>query len=305
MTEVTTLLQSALGDEPPLSFDPADVLTKARLARQRLRRRHVALTGTSGAFVIVALSLALILTGASKVHSTTRSSALSLVALEKTAAARQTQRPILAGSALRIGGITTSNLAELVEKDTGVKLIGVNVGGLPPFQVINLAAGIDVAGEPYLNVQVAPEHAMVTALPTCAQMSDLSSGDGDGFYGPCNITKLPDGSILVTRSGMTVTGGFTMAQALLVNPDGSGIFAENTNQTATTPRLVLSKLGVSSLRPRATVRRPASSKSDASSQPSNGSIRRAYETPVVRSLPVLDAKAMAILVLDLSDQGAS
>jgi hypothetical protein len=303
MTEVTTLLQSALIDEPPLGFDPADVLKKARLTRQR--RRRVALAGTSGAFIVVALSLALVLTGVSQVHATTRSPALSLVALEKTAAGRPTQRPTLVGPAVRIGGITTSNLAALVERDTGVKLVGVNVAGLPPFQVINLAAGIDVVGDPYLNVQVAPEHTMETALPTCAQMSDLSSGDGDGFHGPCSITKLPDGSTLVVRSGMTATGGFTMALALLVNPDGSGIFAENTNQTSTTPRLAWYKSNASSLRRNATVRGLASSKSDASSQLRNEAIRRAYETPVVRSRPVLDAKAMATLVLDLSDQGAS
>jgi hypothetical protein len=134
MTEVSTLLQSALGDEPPLSFDPADVLIKARLAR---RRRGVALAETSGAFVILALSLALIFTGVPQVHSTTRRPALSLVALEKTAATRPTQRPALVGPAVRVGGITTGNLAKLVEKDTGVNLIGVNVGVLPPNQVIN------------------------------------------------------------------------------------------------------------------------------------------------------------------------
>ena len=254
--------------------------------------------------MIVALALVLILDGVSQAHSTTRSPALSLVALEKTAASRAGQHPVPVGPAVRVGGISTSNLAALVEKDTGAKLTNVNVAGLPPFQVINLSAGIDVAGDPYLNVQVAPEHTMTTAVPTCAQMSDLSSGDGDGYYGPCSITKLPDGSTLVVRSGKTATGGFTMTQALLVNPDGSGIFAENTNQTAATPRLASSKSGALSLRRNATVHRVARSKSNASTL-RNEPIRRAYETPVVRSQPVLDAKAMANLVLDLSDQGAS
>jgi hypothetical protein len=285
MTEVTTFLQSALGDEPPLSFDPTDVLIKARLTRRR--RRGVALAGTSGTFVIVALALALVFTGAPQIHSTTRSPALSLVALERTAAARPAQRPALAGPVARVGRITTSNLVALVEKQTGVKLVGVNVAVLPPNQVIDLSAGIDVAGEPYINVQVAPEHTMVTSVPTCAQMSDLNSGDGDGFYGPCSITKLLDGSTLVVRSGKTATGGFTMAQALLVNPDGSGIFAENTNQTATSPRL-------------------AWFKSDASSLLQNKAVRLGSQIrPAVRSQPVLDAKAMGNLVIDLSDQGTS
>jgi hypothetical protein len=304
MTDVSTLLQSALGDEPPLSFDPADVLMSARLTRRR--RRGAALAGTSGALIIVALSLALVFTGVTQAHSTARRPALSLVALEKTASTRPTQGPAFVGPTVRVGGITTSNLAELVERDTGVKLIGVNVGVLPPNQVINLSAGIDVPGDPYLNVQVAPEHTMVTALPTCAQMSDLSSGDGDGFYGPCSITKLPDGSTLVVRSGKTATGGFTMAQALLVSPDGSGIFAENTNQTATTTRLAWSKSDASSLLRNASVHRATSSKPNASSLLQNKTVRlRSQVPPVVRSQPVLDAKATASLVLDLSDQGAS
>jgi hypothetical protein len=304
MTEVTTLLQSALGDEPPLSFDPTDVLVMARLTRRR--RRGVALAGTAGAFAIIALALALIFTGLSQVDSTARTPALSLLALEKTAAARPAQRPALVGSAVRVGQITTSNLAALVENGTGVKLIGVSVAVLPPNQVINLSAGIDVAGEPYLNVQVAPEHTMATTIPSCAQMSNLNSGDGDGFYGTCSITELSDGSTLVVRGGKTPTGGFTMAQALVVNPDGSGIFAENTNQAATTSRLAWPKSEASSLLRNANVHRATSSNPDASSLLQNKAIRPGFQIPpVVRPEPVLDAKAIAGLVLYLSDQGVS
>jgi hypothetical protein len=114
--------------------------------------------------------------------------------------------------------------------------------------------------------------------------------------------KLPDGATLVIRSGKTATGDFTMAQGLLVNPDGSGIFAENTNQTATTPRLAWSKSATSSLLRNATVHRATSSKPDASSPLQNKAVRLGSQIPpVVRSQPVLDAKAMATLVLDLSD----
>ena len=71
---------------------------------------------------------------------------------------------------------------------------------------------------------------MITAMPSCAELSDLASGNGDGYYGPCTIQRLPGGSILIVRSGETKQGHFTMAQATLIRPDGSGVFAEDTNQ---------------------------------------------------------------------------
>jgi hypothetical protein len=188
----------------------------------------------------------------------------------------------------KVGGVSTDDLAALVEQDTGVTLADVNVAALAPAGVINLSAAIAVAGDPYLNVQTAPAHTMDTTTPTCAELSDLNSGSGDGFYGPCSITQLSDGSHLVVRSGKTTTGGYTMALALLVHPDGSGVFAENTNQ------------GV-----------PASGqlawfKSSASKQRRNApSPTRSGVPPVVMSEPVLDAQEMAALVLDLSSQGAA
>jgi hypothetical protein len=278
MKEVTTLLQSALDDEPPLGFAPADILDRAHAARRR--RRGFALAGTS-CMAAVLVALALVLSGSPNVHSPRVAPALSLVALERTAAAHAAEQPPRrVGPAVRVEGISSDDLAALVEQDTGVTLDNVNIGVLPPDQVIDLSAAIDVTGQPYLNVQVAPAHTMTTATPTCSELSDLNSGDGDGFYGPCSITTLADGSRFVVRSGRTSTGGFTMAQALLVSPDGSGIFAENTNQTATAPRLAW-------FRGSATDRH-------ASQVP-----------PAVRPLPVLDSEAMATLVLDLSKQGGS
>jgi hypothetical protein len=53
-------------------------------------------------------------------------------------------------------------------------------------------------------------------------------------YGPCTIQRLADGSILIVRSGETRQGHFTMAQATLIKPDGSGVFAEDTNQALAT-----------------------------------------------------------------------
>lgn len=285
MTEVTTLLRSALDDEPPLGFTSTDILNKARAARRR-RRGGLFLVGMSGIAAAV-VALMLVFTTAPQVHSTRSSPPLSLAALEHTAASRPAQQPALVGSGIKVGVVSTSNLAALVEQDTGVTLTNVNVAALPPDGVINLSAGIEASGEPYLNAQVAPAHTMETVVPSCADLSDLNSGDGDGFYGPCSITKLSDGSSLVVRSGETKIGGYTMAQALLVHPDGSGIFAENTNQTAATPRL-------------------AWSNSTGSSLHRSASTRPGAQNPMaVRPLPVLDSKAMATLVLDLSAQTTS
>ena len=104
---------------------------------------------------------------------------------------------------------------------------------------LDVAAGLAVPGHPYLNIQVTPQMTMSTATPTGAELSDLASGSGDGYYGPCSVQRLSDGSILVVRSGETKQGHFTMAQATLIRPDGSGVFAEDTNQAMASVRDVV------------------------------------------------------------------
>ena len=283
MTDVTALLQSALDDEPPASFTPVDILEKARSAR---RRRHgFALAGTSGVAAGV-VALVLVLGGTVQGHSPRLAAQLSLAALEHTAATGRVGHSAKAGPVHKVGRVSTSDLAALVEQDTGVTLADIDVAALPPAGVINMSAGIAVTGDPYLNVQVAPAHTMDTTTPSCAELSDLNSGSGDGFYGPCSITQQPDGSTLVVRSGETATGGYTMALALLIRPDGSGIFAENTNQgVQPSGQLSWFKTSASKLH---------------RSGPAQSSV-----PPAVRSEPVLDSQAMATLVLDLSSQGVS
>ena len=223
MTDVTALLQSALIDEPPASFTPVDILEKARSAR---RRRHgFALAGTSGVAAGV-VALVLVLGGTVQGNPPRLAAQLSLAALEHTAATGRVGHSARGRTVHKVGRVSTSDLAALVEQDTGVTLADIDITALPPAGVINMSEGIAVTGDPYLNVQVAPPHTMDTTTPSCAELSDLNSGSGDGFYGPCSITQQPDGSTLVVRSGETATGGYTMALALLIRPDGSGIFAE-------------------------------------------------------------------------------
>jgi hypothetical protein len=129
-----------------------------------------------------------------------------------------------------VDGVTAAEVFALFEKDTSMKVTAAQTNALGSPGDLDLAAGLAVPRHPYLNIQVTPKKTMSTAMPTCAELSDLASGSGDGYYGPCTINRLPDGSILVVRSGETRQGHFTMAQATLIRPDGSGVFAEDTNQ---------------------------------------------------------------------------
>jgi hypothetical protein len=251
MTDIRTVLEEAVSEEPPIGFRPADVLERGR--RTRRRRRGAALAALVTGAGVTAAVVGLTVGGAG---SAGRSPALaggrpghpklSLAALE-TAAARASARPAVSGLTPRtarvtVDGIAAGRLAGLVQRDAHVRLAQVQVSVLAsggpggqkhPF--IDLGAGVAVTGHPYVNVQVTPAGMLITKMPTCAELSDLSSGNGDGYYGPCHIRRLADGSILIARSGATASGGFTMAQATLIRPDGSGIFAEDTNQAWTVP----------------------------------------------------------------------
>jgi hypothetical protein len=252
MTDIKTVLEEAMSGEPPIGFAPAEVLERGRRARRRRRGGALGalVTGAGVAAAVVALTAGF---GGPAGHGPgvagghlTRAK-LSLAALE-TAAAKANTRPaavtgLTPGTArITVDGIAAGRLAGLFQRDTGVRLAQANVSVLPaggkggarhPF--IDLGAGVAVTGHPYVNVQVTPADTMITATPTCAELSDLSSGNGDGYYGPCRIQRLADGSLLIVRSGRTRSGGFTMAQATLVRPDGSGFFAEDTNQAWISP----------------------------------------------------------------------
>jgi len=262
MTDIKTVLEGAVSQEPPIGFGPADVLERGRRARRRRRGTALAALVTGAGVTAAVVGLTGVSGGAAPGLAGGRAGhqRLSLAALE-TAAAQASARSAVTGltartARIRVDGIAAARLAGLVQRDTGVRLSQANVsvlasggpgGAKHPF--IDLGAGLAVKGHPYLNVQVTPADSLITKTPTCAELSDLSSGDGDGYYGPCHIRRLAGGSILIVRSGETKTAGFTMAQATLIRPDGSGIFAEDTNQAwmppgkTTTLRHKLAKAG--------------------------------------------------------------
>jgi hypothetical protein len=265
MTDIKTVLEEAVSQEPPISFGPADVLERGRRARRRRRGTALAALVTGAGVTAAVVGL----TGVSGGTAPGRAGhpRLSLAALETAAAARASARSAVTGltartARIKVDGIAAGRLAGLVQRDAGVGLSQTNVsvlasggagGARHPF--IDLGAGLAVKGHPYVNVQVTPAGSLITKTPTCAELSDLSSGDGDGYYGPCHISRLASGSILIVRSGVTKSGGFTMAQATLIRPDGSGIFAEDTNQAwmspgkTTTLRHKLAKAGAKEGKP--------------------------------------------------------
>jgi hypothetical protein len=133
--------------------------------------------------------------------------------------------------------MTAAAVFSLFEKDTGARVTATSASLLQPSGGLDLAAGLAVPGHPYLNIQVIPPKTLNTSIPTCAELSDPASGDG--YYGPCTIQRLADGSILVVRSGETRQNHFTMAQATFIRPDGSGVLAEDTNQARNAGRSAL------------------------------------------------------------------
>jgi hypothetical protein len=232
MPDITTQLKAAINDEPPLGFAAADVIARARRVRRR-RAGYAAATAGAAAAVAAGTVLALPGGGASGAAAS-RTAHLSLASLSRIAGQRPAAVPG-AGSTARVDGVTAAEVFALFEQDTGTRVASEQVSLLRPPGELDLAAGLAVSGHPYLNIQVAPAMTMITATPTCAELSDLASGSGDGYYGPCTIRRLADGSFLIVRSGETKQGHFTMAQATLIRPDGSGVFAEDTNQSLETP----------------------------------------------------------------------
>jgi hypothetical protein len=233
MPDITTQIKTAIGAEPPLGFEPADVIASARRVRRRRRGGYAAATAGVAAAAVAGTVLALpgaAPGGASGGHNTGLSlTALTRIAGKQPPSAIKLSTVIL--NTTRVDGVTAPEVLSLFTKDTGAGLASAQASLLGKPAELDVTAGLATAGHPYLNIQVTPAKTLSTSMPTCAALSDLSSGSGDGYYGPCTIRRLADGSILVVRSGETRTGHFTMAQASLIRPDGSGVFAEDTNQS--------------------------------------------------------------------------
>jgi hypothetical protein len=185
---------------------------------------------THGAVAAVAIPA-----GSAHSPAGTGAKAMALTALTKTAASTPADAHA-AASSVRVNGLSVSQVVAAAERAVGARLVSVQVSTLSISGELDLAAAVATSGGPYVNVQVSPARTLSTATPTCAELSDLASGDGDGYYGPCSIQRLPGGTLLIGRSGHLTSSADSMAQAILIRPDGSGVFAENTNTADITPK---------------------------------------------------------------------
>jgi hypothetical protein len=262
MPDITTQIKTAITEEPPLGFGPAEVIAAAH--RVRHRRRVTAATAV-GAAAAVAVGTVLALPGGTATSTPTASTGggtakLTLTALNHMATKRSAAAPGVPSGGARVDGVNAAGVFLLFEKDTGTNVVSTTASLLQPAEDLDLGAGLAVPGHPYLNIQVTGPFSTITAMPNCAELSDLASGSGDGYYGPCSIQRLADGSILIVRSGETRQGHLTMAQASLIEPNGSAVFAEDTNQTfLTTEQIVkLKEAGDKTMPPTVTTNPPVS-----------------------------------------------
>lgn len=230
MTDVTTLLRTAIADEPPMQMTQADVIRRGRAARRR-SRIGLGAAASVGVLGLAAIAATLANVAASAPHHHAGTTTLAQLTATADQHAVVAVRPA-GDSGAHVGGITAAAIPGLVERSTGVDLVDAQVSVLPPTGDLDLAAGLGVAGHPYLNVQVIPAGNVSSVSESCADLSDLSSPDSDGYAGPCSLQHLANGSVLIVRSGQTTTGGYTKAQADLILADGTAILAENTNQAA-------------------------------------------------------------------------
>jgi hypothetical protein len=231
MTDITTLLQTAIEDEPPMQLSQADVIRHGRAARRR-SRAMVRAAATVGALGVAAVGATVVSSVASGPHHSAGTASLGQLAAAANRHPVTTVRPSRSTSSAHVGGITPASLPGLVEHSIGVDLVDAGVSVLAPSGDLDLSAGIDVSGSPYLNVQVVPTGNISSASESCADLNVLTSPDSDGYTGPCSLQQLADGSVLIVRSGQTTTGGYAKAQADLILADGTAILAEDTNQAA-------------------------------------------------------------------------
>ncbi len=220
MPDIQEVLESALRGEPNYTPNLEALFAEGQ---HRQRRRRILMGGSiagvgSG---IAALALVLVATDPpSAPHRDAAAPALKPTAVESSAPPADVR-------------LTKDTLTELVEQLGDVRLAPANVDVLPPLGDIDLGAGIASAQGQYLNVQVTPAGTSSVRMPTCADFSG-SGRDGDGYTGPCSVTRRPDGGYLVVRSGRTTNDRYAKTEAGLVTGDGATIWAETTNQIAGT-----------------------------------------------------------------------
>lgn len=134
-----TLNDLVASGEPPLGFWPADVISTAHRSRRRRRGGALAIVGAVGA--VAAVTAFLILGGQAAHPAGTRTEAVSLTALTKTAASRPADARAVSGSA-RGDGLGAAQVIAATEAAVGARLVSVQAGILPGSGELDLGAAV-------------------------------------------------------------------------------------------------------------------------------------------------------------------
>jgi hypothetical protein len=220
MTDITTRLRTAIGEEPPMSFEAADVITAGRKARRRRRAACSAAVAAGAATAVGATLVAL--PGSTVPAGITPAPKLTLDALVHNAAtAGHGQSSGSPTTSLRIGRLTFTQIVELVNTDIAAdrKEPATSFGAVAstgPARELGVSVGLAPDSTP-LNIQVTLPGTMSTQAATCS--APITAASGTEYQGPCSATRLADGSTLVVRSGKA-RGGDAIALAALILPNG-------------------------------------------------------------------------------------
>jgi hypothetical protein len=296
MTDITTRLRTAIGEEPPIGFGAADVVAAGRKAR---RRRRAAYSAVAAGAAATAVGATLVVTGPA---GTTPAPKFTLDALIAAAShgepsgtpgiISQAFTPRLdhgadglaAAGIIKISPLAFTQIPELVRTDTGASLTAWPSKGWASshrtISEMNIFSALATPGHPSLDIMLMPP-GTISAKVTTATCSTPVPADGGGDYqGPCSVTRLADGATLVVLSGKSPRG-YAITLAALIRPDGSVVIVDDKNQAqpSGTPNVLDKTPGGA-----------ASAKA----------VPQAQEPPIVSVDPPVSAKTLGKLVQDLA-----
>jgi hypothetical protein len=235
MSEIRELLETALDGEPAPSLTGRGITARAH--RGAIRRRVA--TVAVGTVAVAGAAGGIFVATAGGTNGATRPDlAGSAMTLSQARAYAQLHAaPASAPSAGDV--ISPSTLPGLVQAQAQITLSQVDSADLPGSATINMSAAITAVGGAkargqYLSLMVASDKMLATERPDCRSVSAE-----DRYFGPCRVTSLPGGGYLVQRSGHTKRGGYAITEADLLRPDGTGVLAQASNQSAPPPRKVV------------------------------------------------------------------
>lgn len=238
---LAALLQRAVDDEPPSEFSADQQVMRGR----RARRGRSALTTVSAAATVTVVSL--IAVGVRGLEGGVTDPAAGV----PSGASVAVSTPAATSRSAASSGLTKDNVAATIENELGTTFRTVTVrermrmpSGQPALSLYGAIA--DPAGDTVFIFGMAgrerqpstpPTHERTgLTLPSC-NGSDFTVGSRppeSAYVGQCHSRTLSNGAVVIWRTGRA-PGGYARSAAMLGRPDGSGVFAESTNQATVDP----------------------------------------------------------------------